>query len=157
MVVYFGIVKDGVLDGIFGLPCVEDEHNYNIPATEEQYNNAIEYGQNYYIVENNTIVINPNYQEEEDEKEQERISHLRMTKRVCALILQQLGVSYTQLKQVITSSEQAELEWDLCVELERCNPLINTVGSVFGLSSQQIDQMFKYANGEVDTLEVPNE
>lgn len=96
-------------------------------------------------------------EEEKKEQEQERISHLCMTKRVCALMLQELGVPYSQLKEAIATSEQAQLEWDLCVELERCNPLIDVIGKKFGLSPEQIDQMFKYANGEVDTLEVSNE
>lgn len=94
------------------------------------------------------------YKEKKKREEAERISHLKMTKRVCALMLQQLGISYSTLKEAIGASEQAQLEWDLCVELERCNPLIDTIGATFGLSSAQIDQMFKYANGEVETLEV---
>lgn len=94
------------------------------------------------------------YKEKKKREEAERVSHLKMTKRVCALMLQQLGISYSTLKEAISASEQAQLEWDLCVELERCNPLIDTIGATFGLSSAQIDQMFKYANGEVETLEV---
>ena len=96
-------------------------------------------------------------EEEKEEQERERISHLKMTKRVCALMLQQLGIPYSQLKAEIDKDEQAQLEWDLCVELERCNPLIDVIGKKFGLSTEQIDQMFKYANGEVDSLEVANE
>ena len=92
--------------------------------------------------------------EEEEEKEKEIISHLKCTKRVLALMLQQMGVSYTALKELIASNEQAQLEWDLCVELERCNPLLNIMGQQLGLSPEQIDQMFKYVNGWVDTLEV---
>ena len=92
--------------------------------------------------------------EEKAEKEAERVSHLKATKRVIALMLQELGVTYTQLKTLIASNEQAQLEWDLCIELERCNPLLDVMGSQLGLNPAQIDQMFKYANGEVDTLEV---
>jgi len=92
--------------------------------------------------------------EEEEEIEKECIAHLKCTKRVLALMLQQLRISYTQLKQLIATNEQAQLEWDLCVELERCNPLLDIMGKQLGLTPEQIDQMFKYANGWVDTLEV---
>lgn len=92
--------------------------------------------------------------EEKEEKERERISHLKCTKRVLALMLQQLGISYNQLKELIATNEQAQLEWDLCVELERCNPLLDIMGAQLGLSPEQIDIMFKYANGEVESLEV---
>ena len=87
--------------------------------------------------------------EEKEEQEAERISHLKATKRVIALMLQQLGVTYAQLKALIASNEQAQLEWDLCVELERNNPLLDIMGSQLGLSSKQIDDMFRYANGEI--------
>ncbi len=97
----------------------------------------------------------PHYTPKEKEDiEKEKISHLQCTKRVLALMLQQLGISYSQLKALIATNEQAQLEWDLCVELERCNPLLDIMGEQLGLSHEQIDQMFKYANGWVDTLEV---
>ena len=94
------------------------------------------------------------YKEKKAKEEAERVSHLKATKRVIALMLQELGITYTQLKALISSNEQAQLEWDLCVELERCNPLLDIMGSQLGLTPAQIDQMFKYANGEVQTLEV---
>lgn len=91
---------------------------------------------------------------EKEERERERIAHLKCTKRVLALMLQQLGIGYNQLKELIATNEQAQLEWDLCIELERCNPLLDIMGQQLGLTPAQIDQMFKYANGEVGTLEV---
>ena len=105
------------------------------------------------------LVPNPNYEEEKAEKERERISNLRCTKRVLALILEQLGIQYSQLKSLIDSNPQAQLEWDLCVELERSNPLLDLVGAELGLTPTDIDNIFKYANGEIPTIakEVVNE
>lgn len=94
------------------------------------------------------------YKKKKEEEEKERISHLKCTKRVLALMLQQLGISYNKLKQLIATNEQAQLEWDLCVELERCNPLLDIMGAQLRLSPEQIDIMFKYANGEVESLGV---
>lgn len=94
------------------------------------------------------------YKEKKAEEEAERIAHLKCTKRVLALMLQELGITYTALKELIASNEQAQLEWDLCIELERCNPLLDIMGAQLGLSPKQIDIMFKYANGEVESLEV---
>lgn len=92
--------------------------------------------------------------EEKEEQEKERISHLKCTKRVLALMLQELGITYAALKELIASNEQAQLEWDLCVELERCNPLLDIMGAKLGITHEQLDQMFKYANGEVETLAI---
>ena len=107
---------------------------------------------NKVIIIDGMLVLNPNYEEEQVEKERERISHLKCTKRVLALMLQQIGISYTQLKNLIATNEQAQLEWELCVELERCNPLLDIMGSQLGITPEQLDIMFKYANGEVDRL-----
>ena len=107
---------------------------------------------NKVIVSDGELILNPNYDEEEKEKEAERVSHLKCTKRVLALMLQQLGISYNQLKQLIATNEQAQLEWDLCIELERSNPLLDIMGQQLGITPEQLDTMFKYANGEIDTL-----
>lgn len=101
--------------------------------------------------EEDYILYNGEYltQAEIDEKEAERISHLQCTKRVFALMLQQLGITYTQLKALIATNEQAQLEWDLCVELERSNPLLDVMGTELGITPKQLDDLFKYANGEI--------
>ena len=90
------------------------------------------------------------YTEEELElQENIRISKLTCTKRVFALMLQELGITYTMLKQLIATNEQAQLEWDLCVELQRSNPLLDVMASQLGVTSEQLDGLFKYANGEI--------
>ena len=86
--------------------------------------------------------------EQISQKERERIGNLKCTKRVFALGLQQLGITYAQLKELIATSDQAQLEWDLCIELERKNPLIDTMAAQFGLAPAMIDYIFQKANGE---------
>lgn len=46
------------------------------------------------------------------------------------------------------TDERAQLEWDLCVELERSNPLLDTMAAKVNISPQQLDYIFKAANGE---------
>lgn len=90
------------------------------------------------------------YTEEEiAQQERERIAKLTCTKRVFALMLQELGITYTMLKQLIATNEQAQLEWDLCVELERQNPLLDVMALQLGITSEQLDGLFRYANGEI--------
>ena len=111
-----------------------------------QYN----HGMGYVIEETETELQALGYTEEEIAlQEKERIAKLTCTKRVFALMLQELGITYTMLKQLIATNEQAQLEWDLCVELERGNPLIDVFGQQLGITSEQIDGLFKYANGEI--------
>ena len=98
-----------------------------------------------YILHNGQYVT----QEEIDYQEKERIAKLTCTKRVFALMLQELGITYTMLKELIATNEQAQLEWDLCVELERQNPLLDVMAMQLGITSEQLDGLFRYANGEI--------
>lgn len=91
------------------------------------------------------------YTEEEiEEQKKEHIKQLTCTKRVFALMLQELGVDYlTQLKPLIESNPQAQLEWDLCIELLRENPMLDLMAGQLGITPLQLDALFLYANGEL--------
>lgn len=105
---------------------------------------------NKVIIVGNELQPNPNYDEEEAEKERERVGNLQCTKRVFVLMLEELQLNYfEQILPVIEANRQAKLEWELCVELQRKNPLIDQLASQFGITSEQLDNLFKYANGEI--------
>jgi hypothetical protein len=106
-----------------------------------------------YVLNGDEYVLkDEDYEAEQAKKEAERVSKLTCTKRVFALMLQELGITYTMLKELIATNELAQLEWDLCVELERGNPLLDIMAYPLGITSEQLDGLFKYANGEI-TLE----
>ena len=130
---------------------VEYNHKKNLKIVEN--NNTI------FALEANEImctdgkpIINPNYETELAQKEAERISQLTCTKRNFALMLQKLGVSYSQLKEIIATNEQAQLEWDLCVDLERSKPLLDTMAAELNITPETLDKMFKYVNGELEVF-----
>ena len=54
----------------------------------------------------------------------------------------------TNLMLLLATNEQAQMEWDLCVELQRKNPLLDIMASQMGVSSEMLDYIFKKANGE---------
>lgn len=95
------------------------------------------------------------YREIKRQKELERVANLTCTKRELVLMLQELQYSWKDtIRPLIYANDNAALEWELCVELQRKNPLLNLMGSQLGISPEQIDTLFKYANGEVESLEV---
>ena len=104
------------------------------------------------LIQNGQVIINPNYEKELEQKERERIAKLTCTKRNFALMLQKLGITYTQLKELISKNEQALMEWDLCVELERSNPLLDKMAAELDIMPETLDKMFKYANGEINSF-----
>lgn len=99
--------------------------------------------------EYNAYINTEEYKLEQKQKEIERIKSLTLTKRVFALALQQFGITYMQLKQLIATNEQAQLEWDLCVELQRSNPLLDIMCGELGITPEQLDNIFRIGNGEV--------
>jgi hypothetical protein len=131
-------------------------HVKNIEVDEQHYNNAMEYGAFYYIYAGGEIIENPDYEQEKEEKEKEEIKNLKCTKRVFALALKQLGITYQQLKELIATNDDAQLEWDLCVELSRDNPLLDQMCGQLCITPQQIDDIFKYANGLINQEENGN-
>ena len=147
---YIIFVQNGKINGSGECPCLnEDVINYEV--SEELYN-AFNENPEMYVYSNGEIIIDPDYEEHEAQREKERVGRLQVTKRVFALALQQLGISYSQLKNLISTNEQAQLEWDLCVELQRNNPLLDVMAAQMGISSETLDMIFKKANGEDVTL-----
>ena len=119
-----------------------------VEVTNEIYQAYLE-DRDKVIYQDGAVILNPNYEAEQAQKEKERIAKLTCTKRVFALMLQELGITYTMLKELIATNEQAQLEWDLCVELERKNPLLDVMALQLGITSEQLDGLFRYANGEL--------
>lgn len=131
------------------------------PYTDEQRIDFIveqNHNNGYEIQETETALQAWGYTEEEkEEQEQERIGNLQCTKRVFVLMLEQLGLDYfEQLEPAINNNRQAKLEWELCVELQRKNPLLDQLASQFGITSKQLDDLFKFANGEITQEEFLN-
>lgn len=124
--------------------------------TEEMLNPSFyqldrqEYTDKEYVLDGDEYVLKDEvWEEKQRQAEKERIGNLTCTKRVFALMLQELGISYLQLKELIATNEQAQLEWDLCVELERKNPLLDIMALQLGITAEQLDGLFRYANGEI--------
>jgi len=127
-----------------------------IILTTEELNTIAQATDKVAFVINNELVMKDREEYEREEaarKEAERIKNLQCTKRVFVLMLQELGINYYEhIVPLLESNTQAKLEWELCVELLRKNPLLDTMAAQFGITSTQLDNLFKYANGEI-TLE----
>lgn len=128
------------------------EYNHKLGLKIEEFEGNVFALEKNELLQNGHIIINPNYEKELEQKEKERISKLTCTKRNFALMLQKLGITYTQLKDLISKNEQALMEWDLCVELERSNPLLDKMAAELDIMPETLDKMFKYANGEINSF-----
>lgn len=136
---------------------MEIKAKLNKPFTEEERLNFIvinNHNLGFKIKETKVALEAWGYTtKEKEQQEEERISHLKCTKRVFVLMLEQLGFDYfEQIEPLINANRQAKLEWELCVELERSNPLLDAIGQKMGVTHEQLNKLFQYANREI-TLE----
>lgn len=83
-------------------------------------------------------------QQEQTEKERERINMLSLTKREVFLALYQAkSVTPDMLKAQITNPE-ALIEFEYANDYYRGNPLIDTIGGMLGFSSDDLDYLFEH-------------
>lgn len=129
------------------------EARLNKPYTEEQRLEFIvehNHNQGFVIEETEEALLAMGLTNEEKElQEKERIARLNMTKLDFAKYLKEYGVSYPQLKELLASNDNAQMQWDLCERVYRFNPLLDELAKGFGITSEQLDTIFKMANGEV--------
>ena len=109
----------------------------NVETTEEVFNNIEK-----YIYLNGEIVLDPDYEAKQAQKEKERIAKLSLTKREVFLGLYQAkGVTPEQIKAQITDP-MALIEFEYANDYYRFNPLIDVVGNALGITSEQLDKFF---------------
>ena len=141
---YYVYIQENTIIGK-GLCTCSTPNTLNIEVTKEVCDNL-----DHYIWDGSEIILDPDYDEKQRQKEQERIKMLSCTKRDFALLLQEQGITYAQLKALIAQNEQAQLEWELCERLYRFNPLLDIMGAQLGVSSETLDYIFRKANGEIE-------
>ena len=107
------------------------------------------------IWQGNELVVNPNYEAEQAQKEAERIAMLKLTRGdVFRALLLAKGVTREQIKAQLevmpmsTTEEQitrelALIDFDEALDFYRGNPLIDTVGLSLGITKEQLDSFFQ--------------
>ena len=118
----------------------------NEQALTRFYDNVLplpdDYEEGKYIVQEDELVLNSDWEEEQAEKEKERIANLSLTKREVLLALfDDKGITPEQIKAQL--DERGKIEFDYADEYYRGNPLINAIGEALGYSSAQLEYLFE--------------
>ena len=112
----------------------------NVEITDEIHQHLDHY---IWDKNNQTIVLNPNYEEEQAEKEKERIAALSLTKREVFLALYRAaGITPDMIKTQIGDNIEALIEFEYAEKYYRFNPLINSIGALLGYSPEDLDYLF---------------
>ena len=118
------------------------------PYTEQQRLDFIvteNHQQGYEIKETETALEAWGYTEEEQaQKERERINMLSLTKREVFLALyRDKGITPEQIKFQI-QNEEALIEFEYANDYFRGNPLINSIGKLLGYTTEELDYLFEF-------------
>jgi hypothetical protein len=130
----------------------EDVQNIEVP--EEYYNNARQYGNNYYIYENGEIVLNPNYEQEQQAKERERLDALTLTPAdVERALYKAKGMDFEDLKALIAQQIPTIDIKGLAIEFRAKDfyrgamasglRLFDVVGALLGYTPSDMDYLFE--------------
>ena len=103
-----------------------------------------------YIYADGEIVLNPNYEAEQQAKEQQRIAMLSLTAAdVERGIYKVTGKDFDDIIALVTELQPQGIDIKaLKIELKannfyRGNPYVDSVGSLLGFSKEQLDQFFE--------------
>lgn len=95
------------------------------------------------IWQDDTLVLNPNYEEELAQKEKERVALLKMTPRDFLLAITSMGIDWSNIKALMAQNPQVEIELNYCQYVYRGNPLLDDLCGNFGVTPEQLDEIFK--------------
>lgn len=153
---YYIFNENGKLNGCGECPQLT-EGVQNIEVTEEVYNTYSAEPEKYIYL-NGEIIENPNYEEEQAQKERNRLDMLSLTSAdVERAIYKAKGMDFDDILNLVQDSPDIDLK-ALKIELKannfyRGNPYIEQVGSMLGYSSNDLDYLFE--NKELPTTIEP--
>lgn len=148
---YYALIKDTEIIGTGNCHC-QSEDCICIEITEEQYNLLQEKGNNYLIYENGEIIVNPNYEEEQQRKK----DMLSLTRGdVFSALIQARMIDEATLRAQIedkmpetTIKEKKAKMLALnalsnALNFHRGHDLVNEIGNELGISSENLNLFFE--------------
>jgi hypothetical protein len=145
---YYAFIQNNKINGIGQVECLNSDVQ-NIEITEEVYNDI-----DRYIWDGEAIILDPDYDEKQRQKERERIQNLHMTRGdVFRGLLLAKGVTRADIRSFIelmpedtpeqrVSKEYALIDFDEALEFYRGVALIDTLGMQLGITPHQMDRFF---------------
>ncbi len=102
-------------------------------------------GTSWDIINNEFVDLREtsDYQEMQEQKEKERIAMLKMTPRDFLLAITSMGIEWSAIKELMSQNPQVEIELNYCQYVYRGNHLLDTLCSNFGVTPEQLDELFK--------------
>lgn len=144
---YYAYIENNKINGVGECPqLTEGVINYEI--SEEIFNNYIEDNLRY-IWDDSDVVLNPNYEQEQAQKEQERINNLTMTPLDFIGVLVNLGLSLEQINAFLESNLNIKMQLTYCNSVY-CGVVKSFLPMEVGgvtITAEMVEQAFILKNG----------
>lgn len=145
---YYIFIENNKINGFGQCRLLNDNViNYEV---DEAFYNEFEQNPSMYIWDGLQVTKNPNYEEEQAQKERERIARLNLTGAdVERGIYKAKGMDFNDILTYVTQLQPEGLDIKaLGIELKannfyRGNPYVDAVGSLLGFTSEQLDKFFE--------------
>lgn len=153
---YFAQINSkNILTGIDKTVMSVDEYGsrdvLNIEVSEEVYNNARQYGNDYYIYSNGEIIPDPDYEQKQAQKEAERVGNLTMTALDFITFLRQSGLSLETIRTYLDSNIELDTQLKYCQNVY-CRVAKSVMPITLGditITAEMVENAFKLKNGEI--------
>lgn len=154
---YYLHINNGKIDGIGNTKVVKEGWE-NVEITKEQWDIYEEKGSNYFLYINGEIVLNPDYEEEQRQKEQERINQLTMTALDFINFLKQSGLTDEMIEVYLNNNLNIKHQLQFCQNVY-CGvakqiftePI--TIGNVT-ITADMVESAFRVKHGELPDKEI---
>ena len=81
--------------------------------------------------------------EQKEQEEKKRVAMLKMTPRDFLLAITGMGVDFAKIKESMATNPQVEIELNYCNYVYRGNALLDQLCGQFGITTTQLDELFK--------------
>lgn len=115
-----------------------------IEMTSEEEEIFNKYGAEAFTIIDDECVINPDYEQEQAEKERQRLNLLNLTKADVLLALyQDKGIKPEDIKTMLKDNVPALIKFDYASSYYRGDEVVNALGLALGYTTEEMDYLFE--------------
>ena len=142
---YYVFITNNQINGKGECECTGDD-TFSVEVSEEIYNDI-----ERYMWNGAEIVLNPNYEQEQAQKEAERIGNLTMTALDFITFLRQSGLTLEQIRAYLDSNIELDTQLTYCQNVY-CRVAKSVMPITLGditITAEMVETAFRLKNGEI--------
>lgn len=120
------------------------KYNHNMGLRIEETPKAIYALEANEVMQDGHPIVNPNYEQEQAQKERQRLNLLNLTKADVLLALyQDKGITPEDIKTMLKDNVPALIKFDYASSYYRGDEVVNALGLALGYTTEEMDYLFE--------------